>query len=682
MISQQATDLVLFRTSNNFAYIEVDDLSELDALRMNPPAMAFVRSIGDFYFLHTPEFWFGEVGTQEKAWVDREDNRWVRAPYSGQRALQVVTRFAHIANEARIALGGIINDGPKNYDGTKYAQFGSNYWGAIWNIYRRIVNAPFVELNEKTCETEGTKLYDVEDGDITLDVTGEGARFIQEQTKKLDDEPLKRFGYDVTLFGSRPLSIIDYCGHPRISFMETHPTRCGYVVTARNHVKGESVLTLSVYPPALPTPTYGQNPKRWVEQTDQQRRVQKYDYCRNVTDEWNYHTFSRSISDGDWSINNFCFLNYPVAWAPIRVTGASFNYPGADYPSGTEMTISLEQGCPIPITGNILFTTIDPQPYWWAVAPVREEFTLMPTGVIGGGLGETSLRGYILPRSEKGRCGEACGIVSAGTALDLYDTAEENWGGMKGHSPLRGLSPGDYVHSKTCDTMYRVTKVQKNILENPSSMTLDKTTHHLLPPRPNAYGIMIGEYFEYYPQLCRREPVYMIPSIGWAEPGLPLLIKGLASNRVELMAPIPFDIPANTRMNIQMAADTDFALYQYYDMWEYYYKLTRYNAAKFYITYERINAEMNKLRGLLPKVYAFQDHAIVRAEWAWMLPPYYKLVPLKDMAWDPEFDEYGETYDEVIANIYARLYALESLKVEAPNIEQTEYMSLLDYGKY
>ena len=658
-----------------FSHYRVLTEVELDQVIVAPPAVAYVEETNDVYFRHGPEYWFGNIGTAEKGWNDREEDRWVRATYTGKRAIIQATHLSEISSEAFSALFLILIKGPDDYEPGEY---GSTYWKAVETLYLMIINTTFIELNTGTCGKEGVQLYDIAEGDICIE---NGAQFVQERSKLLSENP-KRFGYPFNLLATKALTEGTPGLHPffntsREEYMSIHPERMGYVVTKQAHSKGATQLRLSVYPKSVPSPTYGTDPKRWVDRITQY----PFPYFREGcgAEERQLNSLNIDLEGTDWYLNTFCFIALPETFIPIKVNSVS--YSGGDYPYGTKVTVSLDDPYPCPLLVPLGAYCPDPQPYWNMVAPVRSAFSFKPIGIYGD-IGQTSITGYINPRSRSGRLGWTSCRTTAGNSLDLYNPAVEGWGGMRGHSPLRGLSEGDKIHMPEDNAMYDVIGVSKNPLENPSSMRLNKDTHLLEDYHVNVYGVSVGPEIEWYPQIT--DNTVISAWCPWTPPegdsgGMPIIVKSISNGVATLMAPLPCDLPANTRMNLYSAKDNHMTTYAYYDYHEFCYRLAKYNKIHDDLR-DKITDEVLRLQELLRVVDAYYKEAQRLAATEWFRPPYFRLIPLRTFKWSDTFDHYGTTYPEVITNLQAQIREVWTLgQTGLPPILIDEYISILDY---
>jgi hypothetical protein len=676
----------------NFCSYCVPTEKELNQLICAPPAMAFVLETGDLYFRHGPEFWFGRLGTQEKGWNDREVDRWIRAPYSGRRAIIQAT---HISKTSAAALGALIqmvSTGPNAFTANKY---GASYWVAIEQAYLQYINTTFVELNTLTCDTEGSKLYDIEEGDIVIET---GARFVQQRSKQLDTYP-KRFNYPLELVGTKAMvegtpGLHIFYPKTRENFMDIHPERMCYVILSKDHTKGTKTLEVDVYPASVSAPQYGSNPRQWQETRTIGKHTWQYEGWDPIT--WDVTNFDISAptnaTPGDWYINKFFFVNVPVANAPLKITNFAFDSAGAPYPDGLKCTITLEQGYPCPVLSALGGICFDPQPYWDAIAPVRPSLSFEPIGTYGSYIDSKTITGYLRPRSTKGKLGYAWPWVTAGQSIDLFDTVDEQWGGMKGHSPLRGLSIGDYIKMPEHDNLYKVTYASKNRLENPSSFTTNKNTHPLILPLTNVYGISIGGEIEWYPNIelnpakkDYRGTVSLLPYCPWSPPagdmmGIPIIIDSIRPKHVTLTAPLPCDLPKGTRLNIYASCDNDMVTYAYYDYYEFAYRLAKWNRVHWEMTQEAVLKDYYRMQDFYNYAYGCYDYAKTTAMYDWFIPPFFVWKPLRQFKWDDRFNEYGGTYPEVLTEIQRRMGEILAVAAtQMPGILYTDYMSVLDY---
>lgn len=684
-------------TGGNFRAYTVLKESDLINVPATPPALAFVLEEGEFFFLHGPEFWFGNVGTAAKGYNDRERPRWIKAPYSGMRALILASGVATIANEARLALSRIVNAGPYEFNQV-YNRYGSSYWIAIENILEIIRNTTFLELNTGTDITDGELLYDVQDGDILLD---NEIYCVQERTIATDS-PKRLLGYPIEKAGTIPLQVttpgiqLQY-KEAKTSIAATHSNRIGYAVTSYTVAKGVTSFPVDVFPNSLPKLKLNSEIKVWKD-------IQKKHEVTRQGQTWEYTTsrfVAPTVNDpGNWAFEGGTWAALPVDQPYIRVTDISWNNPGEDWPTGAEVTITLAEPCPIPLICGQTIVCREPQPYLSAVAPVKSAFSFDPIGAYGGYMGSTTIQGRIRAQTKGAKLGHAGPApVPANTKIDLYDPASENWGsgfpesqGLKHHSPARGMKIGDYVRTEDNDTMFRVNRVSKNILENPWSMNLNKTTHPLEPYFVNIYGIYIGGKYWFFPAVDKpRNPLYFAPVL--PHPVIPygkfpMLVEGMEGSVMKMAGPIPIEIPAGTRIDLYPAKDTDNVSYAYYDQWEYMHKLETYNTATFDFTKDVIWKCISSLDDLGQVLQRAKTTAEHRAYGVWMNPPYYKLKTLASLYWDSRLDvliedeanpdKYGEAF-----RVYTeRRTALLSLyNTNRPSAMQKEYLSILDYHR-
>jgi len=683
-------NLSMATTGGNFRAYTVLQVQDLDNIHIEPPAMAFVLEEGEFYFLHGPEFWFGIAGTHG---AEREDNRWIKAPYSGMRALILASNVATIAAEATAALHVIVDDGPYNFN-LDYDKYGSSYWLAIENILEIIRNTTFLELNTGTDVTTGELLYDVEDGDILLD---DNLYCVQERN---ENAPNHLLGYPIKKIGTQPIresipgiQIQDQA--ERQSVVATHDTRIGYAVTSHAVSQGNYSIPVSVAPNSLPILKLNSDLKQWKdirETTEVTRSGETWEYTSS-------NLVAPTKDDpGNWPFSGGTWAALPIEQPHIKVSDVTWNNPGADWPAGAEVTITLAESCPIPLIYGQTMVCLDSQPYLSAVAPVKSSFSFEPIGDYGGYLNATTIVGRLRPRTKKARLGEIPSLL-ANVRVDLYNPATENWGsgfpmsqGLKHHSPARGMRATDYVKMVEEDTMFRVNKVSANTLENPESMYLNKSMRPVEPPFTNIYGIRIGSEYWYWPNVENlRNLLYFTPFISNStlpSGTYPVLVEGIEGNFLKLAAPLPADLPANTRIDLYPSIDTDVTSYAYYDPWEYMHKLETYNVAEFDLTKAGIWSYIMTLDALSQKLARCKAVAERFAYELWMTPPYCQLKPLAELFWKPEFnvliedesnlDKYSEAL-RVYNDRRSKLLALYN--TYKPSAGQVEYLSILDYHR-
>ena len=248
----------------NFRFFEIVTEQDLEEIQIQPPAIAYVRKTGDFYFRHNPRYWFGNM---------EENNRWVRYSYSGKRALFRATHITELSQKCFSILAKMIALGPKGTTSADFKEIGGSsgdYYQSAYNTLYGVWNPLLLEINAKTCqeENQGVALYDIEEGDIVVE---KGIYCIHNQRKNM--QTVKRdFGYELKKIGIEPLregnpGLVIQRARPKIEFTDWHSKPLNYVI-CRGASKGATVLSCATLPDSVAKGKYAGNGKQMINTWD------------------------------------------------------------------------------------------------------------------------------------------------------------------------------------------------------------------------------------------------------------------------------------------------------------------------------------------------------------------------------------------------------------------------------
>ena len=663
---------------HNYNFFEVTYGAELEELTVKPPAIAYVREIGDFFYRHGPEYWFGRVGTPPD-FSDREDDRWVRSQYSGARGLTRATSIEYLPAIARGMLAQLVFEGKRKFDRTQYDELArGSFYSVAEDLWYLVHNFQLVELNEQTIGTEGERLHDIADGDIVVESQGR-VWCVQEKTKSLDSS-LDAYGREVTLLGQRPLIEgtpgvhVQKAVESRPEIYSSHPERIGWIVNKNDIPVGAMSFSASILPDSLP---HGleRGGSQWVEDND--RSIYAGEPSPGVT---------APTDRGNWHLQKFAWLQTPDLTVSVPVSGFTPPSEGR-MPQALNATLELEQGCPVPLIsgGTVSGVNYDN----WFIPPPSGKFGWMPRGTYGGGLNETSI-----PIQVRGSRHEYIDIGSdqvgpevGDRKLNLYDSWI-NPIGKRRFSNLRGIQEGDLVSISNYNHLYRVAVVKNNqvTLTNPQEITLGSgLLRNVGGGFQNLDGIWLSNVQVYWVHTyLPTNPV--VTFNGWTAPddtrGIPLIIRSISQRTVSLMAPVAKLIPAGTRMPIWMSSDLDTVTYAYYDLHEFMFDLEQW------VNYTENNIKEGideALEDLLEEGRELSEDLSLAREKAggfWFTRPFYINRCLDD--WLPRgwVNRYGvNTFAEVGLALAAKRAELTKLYgIEPPSWDSVEYMSLLRYS--
>lgn len=668
-------------TLHNYRFFEVTYEDELAQIKIAPPAIAYVRSVGDFYFRHGPEYWYGRVGTPEANFIDREDDRWVRGQFSGGRGLMRATRIEYLNVIAGQKLSQLISEGRRRFDPTKYDEISTGgFWKVAKDLWYLHHNFQFVELNEQAAGTEGVRLYDIKDGDIAVESQGR-SWCVQEKTKNLGS-PRTYYDRELQLIGQRPLVE----GTPglhiqkakeqeeRVTLTESHPERLGYVIAQQDIPKGATSFKAAIHPDSLPRAVIGGG-KDWILDDDRGE-------------------FSGTPSPGvsvpkkkdqpgrPWNVRKFAWLQTPDPSVELAVTG--FSPPSSGHmPGALAATISLEQGCPVPLLGGGSVYSKSNESYF--LPPASRSFGWMPTGVYGGQFGETDLsvrvRGRAAEHIDIGS--DQWGPVPGDKRIRMYWSWIE-WAGRRRFSRLRGIKEDDLVSIDNYNHLYRVGEVEKNKLDNPLYITLaEELKYRVGGGSQTLDGIWISSAQMNWVVGSLPDNAYC-SFHGWPAPdgtvGVPLIIKNFNFNTVNLLAPVAKDIPAGTKLPIWLSTDLDSVTYAYHDFYQFMYELEQWIQFDEIITREAVIKKQEEVAEVQAQLSRELAKAKDEAAYFWYHPPYYVNRRLDD--WFPDWaGKYGGTFAEAgltLAEIQKGLAKL--LNTRPPTWAHEEYISLIRYS--
>ncbi len=664
---------------HNFKFFEVTYPEELNDINVAPPACAYVRKVGDFYFRHGPEFWWGRVGTPEAAFSDREDNKWVRACYSGDRAQFRGMDIEYLSGQAQLALSRLISDGTKHYNITKLKEFvgEDTISGGFWDVARQLWylshNYNLAELNEQACGTEGERLYDIESGDIVVQGP-QKAWCVQGKTKN-PEQVDKYFGRQLQLIGQKPLiegtpgihiqkrKLIEQ----RISITESHPESLGFVVSESAIPKGATSFSCKIYPHSLPKLVEGGG-KSWVE--------------HEQSDSSGKPEYKLSAPQGaPWNVNRFAWLQSPDQVVEIGVSGFSGVSEGR-MPNALNASLTLEQGCPVPLTfGSVVYGKTEDEPY--LMKPTRS-FGWHPRGTFGGYLGKTEISIRVKAHSHSYlNVHSASGVPEKTKQLNPLATWI-NKQGQESHSPLRGIKKGDFFSIDNYNHVYKVEEVDNTKTLNPFAIRFTTPLIHSIAGNWQTLdGVWVsGAEINYI--IGELDDSMYTSFTGWPVPtgggAVPLIVKSFNFNTVTLAAPVGKTIPAGTKLPIWISTDNDSVTYCYDDFYEFMFNLEQWLEIKEGIGRKAIMEKLDHVTDLLLQIEKAHARAEEQAKLFWYQYPYYINRDLNDFI--PEgLSHYGSTWTGIrrhFTNISLNLYKL--LNIKPPSWNSRNYISLLQYS--
>lgn len=665
---------------HNFKFYEVTYESDLTTLNVEPPAIAYVRSVGDFFFRHGPEYWFGRAGSPEANFSDRENNRWVRGQYSGGRGLMRATNMEYLPTIAQGLLAQLIANGVKGFDATKYADLATgDFWKVAESLWYLSHNFQLVELNEQATGMEGIRLHDIHDGDIAVE-SGSRAWCVQAKTKNPDLID-KYYGRELLLIGQKPVIEgtpgihIQKAKEVRLEITESHPERIGYVIATADIPKGAMSFTAAVHPDSLPLATTGGG-KQWIS--------------TNMSDTEGYPVpslrapFQAEQAGKPWNLRRFAWLQTPDQSVELKVIKYSPPSSGR-MPDCLNATITLEQGCPVPLlNGGSVYGKTDKAMY---VAEPGRSFSWMPRGIYGGYFNETEINIRVgATASENMDIGpDQQGPFKGERTIDMF----KSWINVIGHrrfSHLRGINTKDFVSIENYNHVYAVRKVINNNLQNPITIVLSEG---LLADvgggtQQEDTGMWLSNH-----EMCwiigELPPNPHCSFYGWNAPdgtnGIPLVVKNLNFNHVSLIAPVAKMIPAGTKMPIWISSDLDTVTYAYYDFYAFMFELEQWINYSEKITRSAVIDKLLEIRNIQDEEWA-RAYTIAENNAAtfWYNHPYYVNRCLDD--WLPDsLKKYGDTFvgaSRRLGEIAGGLSRL--LNTKAPAWNHEEYISLISYS--
>jgi len=652
--------------TTGFKFFEVTYPEELEAINIDPPAIAYVRKVGDFYMRHDPSYWFGAPGTPAK---------WIRSAFSGGQGMIRATEIGYLSGIAQSKLSQLIREGTRNFNSSNYSDYASGgFWSVAKQLWLLAHNFNLVELNERTAGDQGDMLYDIYDGDIVVENNSK-AYCVQNRTRTSGKKIYKR---DLIRLGMKPLVQSTPGIHvqkrvkDRADIKDTHEEPIGYIVNKNTIPKGATSFYAAIYPGSVPRPETG-NGKAWEAGSDW--------FPNSEPDVDVVPPSLATQTDKPWSLRNFAWIQAPYETAKLAVTNYSAPSPGIT-PVAFNASITLEQGCPIPLTSILEIKTDSKQS--WYVGPPDRDFSVMPLGQYGGGLNQTTLSIRVLPRSfeyiDIGSDQE--GPLIGENRLSMYKSWI-NAAGKRRFSYFRGITKDDLIVLTNNSYMYGISEVKKNKLQNPTEIILSEgLKENIGRGRATLDGIWIANVTPYWVNgLLPEEPV--VEFRGWEAPdgnkGIPMIIKSINNTTVNLMAPVAEEIPAGTKMKVWASKDVNTVTYAYYDFYDFIHSLEQYLLVTEDIGRANIVAKMTEVSKKLEQLDLAKEKANKIGGDRWYRKPYY-VNTLLDNYLPAEFQRYGGTFLEAQDKFGEILTGLGDLwRTKPPTWNNVEYTSLINY---
>ncbi len=646
-------------------FFEVLLEADLEEIKVAPPAIAYVRKVGDFFLRHSYPYWLGQKG---------DPDRWVRLPYCGNNITFKATDISELSLKALRAVADLIYKGPEEWDNTLLQDIGGglgDYYQTAFELCYAVWNPLLLELNTKTCQDidQGPQLYEINSGDIVYDTRGMFCA--QEATK----EGYKSFGYDVHKIGIQPLKE----GTPGIHIQRaeekqgitaTHPERIGFIITEAAS-KGDTSIKCKVIPDSLMETKINANGKVMIDTDDgSSGRPGSRSGIPTINDQPNK----------PWGFTNHMWLTGPWESVNVPVTGYS-DIAGGEWPQGLSATLTLGEPYPIPCLGYgvCVNTTED-----WRYLPDHYPsfgWSLQPGSLYGGFMGATELpirANYDGHEQVEGYNNYA--PTKGSTKIDLWNPSVSLPVGQRYHSGLRGTRVGDFVVFESHRTIYRIIEISETRTQNPNWIKIDPPLQEDLDASEmrNARGYWIGENCYRFSANVENLELFIF---GWLDPddnrGIPIFVKNVNYDNLNLMAPLPADIQEGTRLPIWSGKDNYTATYAYYDPHVFVGKLRLWNRIK-ELDRKVIWNKILQLKKRRDKLNAHFSWATDKAAHYWYSPPYYVN---KDVNEWFDWPHGGDSFAEAFALISEQDKALRALlDIRAPSVKQVEYISMLDYN--
>jgi len=586
----------------DYEVMKKEDLPDID-----PPAIAFVRSEGIYYYCFAT------------GWRPA-DNAFLLTDI--QRIPQAKTQelFRGVA------------DGTMSYD-------------SIIRTYFESMNPLFLEVND----------HDIPSGRVVFD--GGKMHCIQDQIKPASwlGREVKQVGIEVLREGTPGIHLQkdDFRKH----FHQWHPEPIGCVV-ANAAPKGSTTLTCATCPPSVATQV--NDPAKSMIYTEP--RDEPSDCIRPP--QW------YEQPGLPYRYSNEMWMTGP--WQHVDIPLQSASDLGGSWPEGLSRSLTFESPIPIPMwIGTCTFMEEND----WFLPFVHPGFSWVHDGYFMDTVGRSTINARMRVTREEytgdfHRAGD--------TKISMFRIDRLPPGSAR-HSRLRGIAAGDYVAfehdpGKPADrTLYKVTNVDLTPTHNPNTFTIepglrqDMTIDH-----GNVWGFPLSNICYWIPASTKDLTMRVF---GWNDPhgnnGLPIYIKAVRGRTIELLSPLPADMPANTKMYVWSSVENETMTYAYRDPHSYAYRIAHQRQrAALLPQMEAHNAALQEEANMWG---AYKQAAYKEAEKIWYSPPYSINSNLND--WFPTGLSPFNTFHDVFKDIERR--RIRGIPTErASNVE---YISLLNY---
>ncbi len=454
-----------------------------------------------------------------------------------------------------------------------------------------------------------------------------------------------------------------------------HNEPIGFVV-CKGAIKGATSIECSVTPPSVATKV--NTPSKQVTLTSVPEDATMPMPCVGGVEN----------SNVPWPYTNEMWLTGPWEYVDINLSSVEV-HPGG-WPEGLTRTLTFADPIPMPVVAGGCGYLGQADMY---INPHIPGFAWQVIGDYGKTIGATSITVRVgVEASEK-----TLWVHNAGTTtIELFQPWWMLHGGQRRNSNLRGLANGDYVafarttkhdpNNPTVDppldrTLYRVSNVEANPLGNPSRFTI---TPGLKYPLLDESDLPFSQYKTandcYWIATAAAREGQVDPLVfrctGWTDPygkrGVPIFVKEVHGNTIELLCPLPADIPANTKMYMWSAIDNETMTYAYHDPYSYAYNRALVKQK------ENIQPEVDAwnayIRSEIDRYQRLRAKAVVAAEKKWFTPPYFENTNLNDVL--PP----GQTFHDIFETLNAQLIDIEIPREnQAESERDLEYISLLNY---
>ena len=502
-------------------------------------------------------------------------------------------------------------------------------------------NGPLAEVND----------HEFESGKILFD--GGKMFCIQDQVKPYTwmGRNLKQIGVEVLREGTPGIHLQDEAF--RQSFMQWHPEPIGFVI-CRGAAKGATTISCSVCPPSVATQIHTEY-KQMVPTTIQQ---EPGPYLRGPA--------GHDQPGVPYRFSNEMWLTSPWRYIDIDLIGASSL--GESWPEGLTRTLTFSDPVPLPMfigscayLGPNDFFLPDPHPgFGW---------------ISDGGYMDTLGRTSISARMTVGRKEATAWPHRKGTTnIRLYAPFNLPPGWSR-HSRLRGIAEGDYVCFDGHRRLYEVTGVSQTATSNPLSITISPGLEVDLVDSQGMDATGTERFNDCY-WVPARDSNLTMRCFGWTDPfgstGIPLYVKAITNKTLELVAPLPADLPPNTKMYMWSSVENETMTYAYRDPYSYTYRRA------FQKRLEEIEPQIQEHNLALDEearlLNQYRLLAYEKAKERWFTPPYSQNSDLNE--WFPTGTFPYNTFHEGSASIRSR-------RIAKPTIRSSdiEYISLLNYRK-